>query len=165
MSENNAIARVIAESDIRRFLARYLDAAFRQDEAAYVPCWAKNAEFHVMGKVMKGRDEIVNFWKSLLPSMPIVWHVPNNICLEIDGTTASSRGYINDTSLFNGQVLFILGISHDRYIIEDGQWRIAFRRWDTIYAGPADMSGKFFDIPKLGPPPQAPDPSIPTLAH
>ncbi len=158
MSET--IKRLEAESDIRRLLATYTDAVYREDVPAYAACWAKDASWHSFGRCTRGREAITAWWQLLASNFSPTWHFYHTIILQTDGNTAKSRVYCNEvTRGKDGKVLGATGIYHDQYIIEDGAWRFALRHWDLVYVGPPDFSGWFCDKPVFGSPPHDPDPN------
>ena len=58
---------IVAESAIRQLHARYTDAVWRKDYDAFGDCFTEDAEWRISGMVLRGRVEIVNTIKQLLP--------------------------------------------------------------------------------------------------
>jgi hypothetical protein len=48
------------------------------------------------------------------------------------------------------------GTCYDRYVLELGRWRFAWRLFELEYRGPADLTGTFFDTRDYDPPPAMP---------
>jgi len=159
---SDTITRLEAESDIRKLLATYTDAVYREDAASYKECWTKDAVWHSFGRTTRGCDAITQWWLALAANFTPTWHFYHTIILQVDGEAAESRIYCNEvTRSKDGKVLAAMGIYHDRYKIEDGAWRFAIRHWDLVYIGPPDFSGWFCDKPVFGAPPHDPDPDRP----
>ncbi len=161
------VEKLLAESEIRQLIARYGDAVFRLDPEAYRSCWAKDGVWHAFGNSFRGVDAIVGFWYDFMKSnVPMAWHIASNLLLEIDGETARGRSYINETPQFaDGRIAVAMGVYHDRFIVEDGRWCFASRRFDPLYVGSVDMTSPFIELPKFGATLDGPDSeTVPTKA-
>jgi hypothetical protein len=151
-----------AESDLRRLIALYTDAVWRFDEAAYADCWARQAEWKIIGMHVKGRDAIVATWKHVMADFEWTWQVQHSPVFEIGADSAAARVYVNENfALKSGVRGCTFGVYHDRYALEDARWRFASRHFDLFYFGPTDLSGRMFARPAYGPPPHDADPSRP----
>jgi SnoaL-like domain len=151
-----------AESDLRRLIALYTDAVWRQDEALYGDCWASDAEWKILGMHVKSRDAIVATWKKVMADFEWTYQVQHSPVFEIARDTAAARVYVHESfAMKNGFKGCTLGLYHDRYARDAGRWRFAWRHFDLFYFGPTDLSGKFFTPPSYGPPPHHPEPSRP----
>jgi hypothetical protein len=49
---------VVAEAQIRQLQARYTDAVWRQDYAAFADCFTEDGEWRISGMILRGRPQI-----------------------------------------------------------------------------------------------------------
>jgi hypothetical protein len=162
---DSSVSEMTSQMAIRSLAARYSDAASRRDTTAWGDTWATSSEWHLLGIETRGRDAIVAHWRKLMAGIPFVLQVPVSGIIEVlTADSASGRWYIHEITKRPGRDRLTLGVYHDRYIREDGEWRFALRRFDVLYAGPPDLSGDAFPFPTDLPSDlsmnHAPDPSI-----
>src|SRR5277367_2744373 len=108
---------------IRSLIARYSDAVWRMDKAAYGACWAKNGNWRVMGQSIEGRDTIVAFWIDFMKNFAQAWQTAQSMIIEADEISGIGRLYVDEmVRMPDGSVMVSKGIYHDSYVVEDGAW-------------------------------------------
>jgi hypothetical protein len=153
----------LAEAKIRDLAARYCDAVNRRDTEAWRNTWSVDAEWSLLGQSTRGRDAIVNRWLELMGTIPFVMQLPSFGVIDFPESgvgeepqrsstssfTASGRWYINEISQRPTGAGMTIGVYRDLYIHsgEDDDWRFARRRFDILYRGQPDLSGKTFPSP------------------
>jgi hypothetical protein len=156
MTSPSATDANTADREIRDLVARYSDAVNRRDEKAWTATWAEEGCWQLLGQTKTGRAEVVAFWLELMPHVPWVLQLPSFGVIELDDdlTTASGRWYINEISKRPSGPGLTIGVYHDSYVCkgrkgragrdgrESGVWCFAHRRFDVVYSGPPDLSGK-----------------------
>ena len=74
-----------------------------------------------------------------------------------DKGTASGRTYFSAQNvLADGTGFSPFGVYYERFVDEGDQWRFKWRMFDTLYSGPADMSGMLHEQQDYGAPPVMP---------
>jgi hypothetical protein len=146
----------IAES-IRDLHARYSDAVWRKDYAAFGACFTRDAEWRIGGLELRGRPHITqsieailgNFRKVLITfQSPILGAVEGILC---------ARTYITEqVARTDGTANISIGRYYERFAHEDGRWLFAWRLFQRHYSGPPDLSGTYFDWDDYGAPPGMP---------
>lgn len=161
MSDDLALLR--AEAGIRQLYARYADAVWRKDGASFVDCFAEDAVWKIAGRTVRGRDEIgALFLASLEPSEKVMFWAGIPL-LEVSGDTATGRTQVTELiKRKDGTSLRSLAIYYERFVEQQGAWRLQWHHFDLFYLGPPDLSGKFLDAGDYGPPPGFPGPDDPT---
>ena len=159
MARIDTIEFAIAESGIRQHHARYMDAVWRMDFEAFGDCFTQDCEWRIGGAVLRGREEIVAHNRELFTTrfrkLMITLRTP---VLELyDDGTASGRTYFTAQNIMaDGSGFSPMGLYYERFIFGDDRWRSSWRLFQTLYTGPADMSGALHDVPDFGAPPAMP---------
>ena len=134
---------------IRDLVSRYCQGVVRRDPEAWGATWARDGEWHLMGNVIKGRNAIVARWHELVDSLPFIHQLASNGLLDLTGDGATGQWFVTEYGVMSdGKGLLNLGIYHDDYLLEDGDWRFARRRFGALYMGPPEMSRKPFPFPE-----------------
>jgi len=140
------LARLEAESDIRRLKARYLNACDAKDVEAIRACFTEDAviEYPPLGTF--DLDGLIGIFTQMAASTPIVdVHHGHNGEIEIDGDEASGRwnlGFATYDPRTKG-FRMLASFYEDRYRKTDQGWRICFTRSTprTIVDGTASEDG------------------------
>lgn len=125
------IARLEAESDIRRLKARYLNACDAKDVAAIRACFTEDAviDFPPLGEF--DLDGLIGIFTQMAATTPIIdVHQGHNGEIEVDGDEAHARwnlGYANYDPR-NGSFRLLANFYHDRYRKTANGWRISYSR-------------------------------------
>jgi hypothetical protein len=148
---------LVAEAAIRQLHARYVDAVWRQDTEAFGDCFAEDCVWKVDGDVLRGRADCISFMKyqnSRFYRLLLTLRTP---VLKVENGTATGRTYFSAQNVLRDGTAFApIGIYYERFIDQGDRWRFSWRLFQTHYAGPPDLSGKFIDNPDYGPPPDMP---------
>ena len=148
----------VAECGIRQHHARYCDAVWRLDYDAFGDCFTEECEWRIGGVVLRGREEIIAHNRELFAKfrrLLITLRTPI-LALHADGT-ASGRTYFSAQNIMaDGSGFAPLGVYYERFENGGDRWRSSWRLFQTLYTGPADLSGTFHDVPDYGPPPAMP---------
>lgn len=156
---------VAAECAIRQLHARYADAVWRLDYDAFGDCFAQDCEWRIGGVVLRGRDEIVEHNRQLFTTkfrrLFVTLRTP---ILDVKGGTASGRTYFSaQNTLADGTGFAPLGVYYEHFVEQGDRWRFSWRLFQTLYSGPADLTGTFHDQQEFGPPPAMPPRNVETL--
>ncbi len=157
---------VEAEAAIRQLHARYADAVWRKDLEAFGDCFIEDAEWRIGGRIQRGREEIVENLRRLLPNFERVLMTFRTPIVHLGDEGISARTYVTENNVFSdGRPGCTIGIYYERFALQGDRLRFAWRLFQTYYLGPADISGPLFENPDFGPPPQMPPPDAPTFDH
>jgi ketosteroid isomerase-like protein len=148
---------LVAEAAIRQLHARYIDAVWRKDYAAFGDCFAVDCEWRISGTVVRGRDEAVTFIQRMMEDFEHLFIMLGTPILEVGDGEASGRTYFTARNVFKGGGAFApIGMYYERFVDEGDRWRFKWRLFQTHYSGPPDLSGKFIANPDYGSPPSMP---------
>jgi len=125
------IARLEAESDIRRLKARYLNACDAKDVEAIRACFTPDAEIDFPPIGTFGVDGLIDVFTQMAATTPIVdVHQGHNGEIEVDGDEARARwnlGYATYDPR-SGAFRMLANCYHDRYRRTPDGWRISYSR-------------------------------------
>lgn len=125
------IARLEAESDIRRLKARYLNACDAKDVDAIRACFTADAQIDFPPLGSFDVDGLIGIFTDLAATTPIVdVHQGHNGEIEVNGDEASARwnlGYATYDPR-NGGFRLLANFYHDRYRKTADGWRISYSR-------------------------------------
>jgi SnoaL-like domain len=160
---NDAFLR--ADAGIRQLHARFTDAVWRQDAAAFGQCFARDGEWKIAAMHFRGRAEIEGKVGAMLGYCERITLITGQPLLELTGEgAATARVPMTELAkMKDGSSALTLGIYYDRYVDEDGAWRFAWRHWGLHYRGPIDLSADYVPCPDYGAPPGLPPPDEPTF--
>jgi uncharacterized protein (TIGR02246 family) len=160
---DNEIDFLLAEAGIRQLYARYADAVWRKDRAAFLECFTGDAVWKIAGRTLEGREAIGDFFEmSTAPSHKVMFWW-SNPALEVSGDTATGRLQVTELiKRLDGDAVRTLAIYYERYVKADGAWRLAWHHFNMYYFGPPDLSQEYYDCLEYGPPPGFPGPGDPT---
>jgi len=134
---------LVAESEVRALVASYCHAIAQRDDEAWADTFATDAEWLVLGRTLRGREEILAFYRGLVADYPWVVQRATDGIVEVKGATASGRWIIIEYfQRSDGVPGFNVGVYRDDYRrCEDGRWRFARRVFTPSYMGPPDLTG------------------------
>ncbi|MCW6530947.1 nuclear transport factor 2 family protein [Sphingomonas lycopersici] len=125
------IARLEAESDIRRLKARYLNACDAKDVDAIRACFTPDAEIDFPPIGTFGVDGLIDVFTQMAATTPIVdVHQGHNGEIEVDGDEAKARwnlGYATYDPR-SGTFRLLANFYQDRYRKTPEGWRICYSR-------------------------------------
>jgi len=146
-----------AEAGVRRLHARYADAVFRKDFAAFADCFTADAEWRLGGHVLRGRGEATAFLQDRIANSHWVLMTFRSPILEIGDGAAAGRTYVSEVNAYkDAPPGHTVATYYERFAEQDGVWRRAFAFFQLHYMGPLDLSGTFYPQPDYGPPPAMP---------
>lgn len=125
------IARLEAESDIRRLKARYLNACDAKDLDAIRACFTADAviDFPPLGEF--DLDGLIGIFTQMAATTPITdVHQGHNAEIEVDGDAASARWNLGYATFDprDGRFRLLANFYHDRYRRTADGWRISYTR-------------------------------------
>ena len=140
-----------ADFGIRQLHARFADAVWRQDGAAFGACFASNGVWKIAGQEFIGGAAIGAACGALLGRCANIHLITGLPILKVDGAVVLGRLAMTEFARMNdGSTAMTIGWYHDRYVEEDGLWRFAWRHWSFKYRGPPDLTGTFVETPNYG---------------
>jgi 3-phenylpropionate/cinnamic acid dioxygenase small subunit len=126
-----SIEMLLAEREIHRALVRFARAMDERDWAALDPLLLEEATADLGTGPLRGRAEIVSQMRSFLDDCGPTQHLLGNLLVDVDGDSATSRVYVSDMHVGQGdeaqRTFSTLGDYHDRWRRQGGVWRIAHR--------------------------------------
>jgi uncharacterized protein (TIGR02246 family) len=162
------IDQTSAAQEISQLYARYADAVWWHDYAAFGQCFAPDGEWRISGLELRGRAEITATIERILARLRKVRIVVGTPILYFgDDGTASGRIHMTEHCAWkNGDTNISLGTYYDRYALVDGRWLFAWRLFAMDYRGPPDLTGTWLETPDYGPAPAMPplDATTPDIA-
>lgn len=157
---------IVAETAIRQLHARYVDAVWRKDFAAFGDCFTEDAEWRIAGMVLRGRPEIVATLERLMTNFHRVVMTFRTPIIEVGNGTATGRTYVTEQNAFkSGRPGSTVGTYYERFIDQGDRWRFTWRLFQLHYIGPPDLSAPFFEQADYGPPPAMPPLDAPTYNY
>jgi len=157
---DDALTALAGDVGVRKTLARMADSIFRRDREAHGRCYADDGEWHAFGSIVRGREAVVDHWWNVMQGFPFVRQTISSLVIEVDGDSAASRGHVDEVlKMPDGSYQLVMGIYHSTFRRVGDEWLIVVHRYDQVYFGPPDLSGKFFPLLDYGPPPHDFDPT------
>lgn len=154
------------ECGIRQLHARFTDAVWRKDAAAFADCFAAAGEWKIAGLHFRGREEVGSAFDKLMNACARVRIIAGTPLLEVGQETATGRIDVTELAkMGDGSSAMTLGVYYDRYVNEGGRWRFQWRHFGLHYRGPIDLSTQLVDCPDYGSFPGMPDGDEPTLTR
>ena len=131
---------------IEELIARYNQSLDSGDYEAWLACWADDAVFDGLGKVLTGIQAIRGFadgyevgYRQRLHALK---HFTINILSQIDGNRTTSSSYVQLTTTSDKGVRVVLtGRYEDDVKRIDGRWRFARRKLHQDMPPPAAPAG------------------------
>lgn len=135
---------VADELAVRDLVHRYADAVTRRDAEGVAALFVPDGEWIVTGHGQpRGRAEIVDFLDGLLGGWDAIVHALLSGRVHLDATDvdrATGRWYISEFGMMaSGTEVFFSGVYHDEYLREQGIWRFARRRYDSLFRRVGDV--------------------------
>lgn len=125
------IAKLEAESDIRKLKARYLNACDAKDVAAMRACFTEDAEIEFPPLGSFDLDGLIGIFEQVAATTPIIdVHHGHNGEIDIDGKTASGRWNLGFATYDprNKSFRMLASFYEDRYIHTEDGWRICYTK-------------------------------------
>lgn len=127
------LARLEAESEIKRLKARYLNSCDAKDVDAIRACFIPDAELDFPPIGSFGVDGLIEAFTQLAATTPIVdVHQGHNAEIEVsaDGKSATGRWSLGFATYDprNNSFRMLANFYHDRYVLTADGWRISYSR-------------------------------------
>jgi len=125
------IAKLEAESDIRKLKARYLNACATKDVDAIRACFTKDAEIEFPPLGSFDLDGLMGIFNQMTATTPIVdVHHGHNGEIDIEGDTAKARWNLGFATYDPRQKSFrmLASLYEDRYKKTPEGWRICYTK-------------------------------------
>ena len=137
------------ELAIRQLVSRYADGVNRYDAQTWKSTWAEQGQWQLReGQCLRGPDEIVKFWCSVMDSLEFAIMIPSSGQIKIDGKTATGRWYMQETVVEReGRGAEIVGVYNDHYIKINGSWLFQSRQYHMLYDSPTHPQAKHLPVP------------------
>jgi hypothetical protein len=127
---------LITLEHIRRLKYRYLRALDLKLWDEFADTLAPDATAHYGERLsFTGRDEIVGYMRQSVGPEIITVHQCHHPEIDVDGDTATGRWSLEDTVIVPEHRIVLRGAAfyEDRYILDDGTWRIQHTGYDRLY--------------------------------
>lgn len=143
--------RFLDEAAIRNTIARFADAATRDDHPMFASVWAPQGEFVIgqaphghhtigveanvalLGKLRAGKDFFVQF---ALPGV-----------IDIDGDDATTRTFVHESARGPGETYYRNhAIAFDRLVRSGDDWVFASRSFQYLWLDTAPFAGDAFPL-------------------
>jgi hypothetical protein len=137
---------MIAFEELRRLKYRYLRALDLKQWDEFADTLTPDATAHYGKRLdFTGRDAIVGYMRQTVGPGIITVHQCHHPELQVDGDRATGRWALDDTVIITDRQALLRGAAfyEDRYVRQDGTWRIAHTGYERTYE--AMMSLK--DVP------------------
>lgn len=120
--------------EIRELVDSYGDAVARRDKDDWGATWAEDAEWHIMGEVIKGRPQIVTFWSNLMAQFSFAGFALAPGAIIVNGDQADARVYATEELWdSSGKVTRINGRYDDVLVRTDAGWRFKRRTYTILH--------------------------------
>ncbi|MGI9053824.1 MAG: nuclear transport factor 2 family protein [Ilumatobacteraceae bacterium] len=135
---------------IQRLSHRYADAVVHRDGVQWASCWAADATWDLgRGRLVEGREAIVELWYSAMGGMAAVVQMVHNgeVWAGVDGDHATGRWYIDERfRRANGDNSILLAHYDDGYVRTGDGWVFSRRFLQPHYMGPPDLTADFTNL-------------------
>lgn len=142
---------------VKQLHARYTDAVWRKDAAAFADCFAEDGEWRISGMTLRGRERIAGTIDRIFVQLHrVLFSYGDPVLDEVDGQWCA-RVMVNERVAWaDGRTNISIGRYYERLVEEAGVWRFGWRLFELHYRGPPDLTGEWYEHPDHGPPPGMP---------
>ncbi len=142
------------ESEIRALVARFADAAMRNDPAAFGALWDADGEWRIgepLPLAVRGRDAIVAAFAKLMSQWDFFAHVPSSILIEVSGDAARARCVVEETGMKTSAAKSYHNLAFylDELRRREGRWVFASRFYHYLWIDDRPVTGRAFPPPRL----------------
>ncbi len=127
--------------EIRELVARYGHAVSDRDADIWGGTWIEEAEWNVLGRSPRGREDIVALWKQLMSRFPMIVHRASDGIVRLEGDTATGTwAIVENGQSETGEGVLVLGKYEDWYLHTGDGWRFKRRDFHCYYQGAPDVT-------------------------
>ncbi len=136
--------------EIQTLAQVYADGVMQRDAEIWGSTFTEDGVWQLPGMDgVQGRETLKGFWTQVMSGYPHVLHWVQPGIINVDGDTATARFYVQENIKdAEGNSFRVAGVYNDELRKEDGAWRFAVRKFDSMYRGPVDMSGDWIGYPQ-----------------
>src|SRR5487761_515349 len=118
------------ELAIRDLVSAYANAVNRKDGSAWSATWADTGEWHIGGRHLVGRADILEFWTGAMGAFEAVIQMLSHGSVTAAGDDrAEGQWTIFEVGRRDGKGSLVVGCYQDRYVRETTGWAFADRRF------------------------------------
>jgi SnoaL-like domain len=132
-------------------VGRYADAVLHFDAERFASVWAEDAEWLVAGaEPLVGRDTIVETFVRVRSAFRLCVQEIMSGYVDPPAGTDERRAHWQVRELqwrADGSGRQLIGVYHDDVRLLDGSWQFTRRRFEVVYRGPLDVSGRLYGPP------------------
>ena len=121
---------------LRQLVSRYCDAVVRRDADDFAALWAPDGVWNP-GKPVAGRDAVKAAFERVVRGFTWLVQSAPNAVFEVDEAAGAGTGRVTITEQYKrtkGVNGALVGVYHDRYVRQGGNWLFAERRLEVIDA-------------------------------
>ena len=138
------------ESAIRDLVAKFADAATRNDMALLATVWKVNAVFTIeepLKNVRNGVDEIVGLVSQLRGNKEFFVQYAHSGVIELNADRATARWIMRETGKGGEKYYHVAGMFFDSLEKINGKWLFAERTWRFAYIDFSCFTGNGHALP------------------
>jgi ketosteroid isomerase-like protein len=118
---------------IRELFGAYSDATFRRDVDAWLSCYATEGVWVLMGKEIRGKDELRSQWSWLWSTLERMAFFTEIGAIQVEGDRASARSYCREILHYqDGSMRKVIGSYEDQLVSRGGAWLFARRDYRLL---------------------------------
>jgi hypothetical protein len=132
-------------------VGRYAAAVLRFDADRFADLWTEDAEWVVAGgEALRGRAVIVEtFVRARSGYRLCVQEIMSGYADRPEGAGVTAHWQVRELQWRpDGSASQLIGVYHDDLRAVDGAWRFARRRFELVYRGSVDLSGRLYLPPR-----------------
>jgi hypothetical protein len=135
--------------DIQHLSQVYADGVMQRDPELWGSTWAEDGAWDLgRGEPVRGRENVVAFWSSVMQGYPMVLHWVQPGLIHVAGDRASARFYIQEKLRdTDGNGFYTAGVYNDELVRENDQWKFKIRNFAGMYRSPMELSGDWVGYP------------------
>lgn len=133
------LARLLAESEIRRTIADYCQSCDDGRFADFAACFTADAVVHLLGRRIEGRAAVQTWITAAMPAERRGKHVAVNPLVRVDvdaGRATATTDYLFVAAREGGTTVTTAGRYADTFVPAGDRWLIASREVTFLGPGP-----------------------------
>ncbi len=143
------------EAEIRTLVARFGDAATRNDPAAFRALWTPDAEWRIgepFPLQIIGVEKIETAFNTLMGQWEFFAHLPASVLVDVAGDTARARCTVEEIGLntATAKSYHNVALYHDELRRREGRWLFSSRSYQYLWLDDRPVSGRTFPASRPG---------------